>query len=524
MLKRLGIKNIGLISDLSVTFGRGLNIITGETGAGKSMVLSALNLILGERADLGLLRDGEKNAAAEAVLDAKTLGVAGELLEEQGIFAEDGEFVIRRTLQNEGKSRAFVNGSVINISALKSAGETMVDIHGQHDHQALLRKETHLPWLDHYLGIAGEASEVSETLKRLRKLEETLAKLEKRQKEMEAQKEFLEFKADELEKADLKPEEEGLLEIEHSKLANAEKIKQAGMELFDRLYDSDTSALSELETAAREMESLARVDPFFKQHFETFRDIAARISDACMEIQSHCSSIEDDPAKLEELEARQALIEKLKNKYKEDVAGLLRLLEETRRELDATEYADEERENLTDEITAVRKELLQKAVALHKKRVKGVASFKKEVQRELKELNMPTAVFEVDVLLTEEAGGAFELDGKPRRMYPHGFGEFQFLFSANEGQKPKPLVKIASGGEISRVMLALTREGLTREEAYAMVQKRAMQSWKERRPFRELVSADPEISAKLGPEKIEELFDLNYYLRKVDEIFGRVFS
>lgn len=455
MLNRLRIKNIGLINELAVEFGSGLNILTGETGAGKSMIVSALNLVLGERADSDLVKSGEKSAMVEAVFDEKWIKPAARILEKQGIDAEEGEFIIRRLLRTEGKSRALVNGSAINLSALKLAGETMVDIHGQHDHQALLRKETHLPWLDSYLGLDGEREQVAVRLLEIRKLDAALNELIKKQKEARAQKEFMEYKLEELEKADLKDDEESRLENEQRRLASAEKIRMTGQEIFEKVYDSDESLLAKLEQAAREMKNLISADHFFEKYSNLFSETSAQLSDAALEIQSYCSSVEDDPAKLREVEERQALIEKLKRKHKEDLPGLIKMVEDTRRELDSMENADAQRDELESKLTKATEELEKKAAALHKKRAKGIAAFKKDVQKEMTELNMPAARFEIEVLLAPDDKSGFELDGVRRKMFPHGFGEYQFLFSANEGQPAKPLVKIASGGEISRVMLAL---------------------------------------------------------------------
>lgn len=455
MLKRVGIKNIGLINDLTVEFGDGLNILTGETGAGKSMIVSALNLILGERADSGLVRHGEKSAAVEAVFDEERQKKAGEILDKNGILPEEGEYIIRRLVQPEGKSRALVNGSSLNLSALKLAGDLMVDIHGQHDHQALMRKETHLPWLDHYLGLENESKNLASMLGGVKKLEGKVNDLVKRQKEAQAQKEFLEYKLEELEKAGLKDDEESTLESEQRKLAGAEKIRLTGQEIYEKLYDSDSSVISQIETAASELEKLKSVDPFFEKQAALFSDLSAQLADAALEIQSYCSSVEDDPARLQAVEERQAVIEKLKRKHQETLQGLIAMVERTRRELDSIENAGSELENLERELNERRAELGATAGALHKKRLKGMAAFMKNVQKELKELNMPAAVFTIEVTLAKDIESGYELDGEPRRLFAHGFGEYQFLFSANAGQEPRPLVKIASGGEISRVMLAL---------------------------------------------------------------------
>ena len=455
MLNRLLIKNIGLINELTVEFGDGLNILTGETGAGKSMIVSALNLVLGERADSDLVKSGEKSATVEAVFNAHKIKPAARVLEQQGIEAEEGEFIIRRLLQPEGKSRALVNGMMINLSALKQAGETMVDIHGQHDHQALLRKETHLPWLDNYLGLTGEREHLSAMFSEIRKMESALSELIKKQKEAQAQKEFMEYKLEELDKADLKPDEEAALESEQRRLASAEKIRMTGQEIFEKLYDSDESILAEIEQAAAQMKNLISADVFFKKQSDLFREISAQLSDAALEIQSYCSSVEDDPAKLRAVEERQALIENLKRKHKEDLPGLITLMENTKRELDSIENADAQRDELESKLTTARDKLAKKAATLHKKRADGISTFKKDVQKELTELNMPAARFEIEVALAPGENSGFELSGEPRKIFPHGFGEYQFLFSANAGQPPRPLVKIASGGEISRVMLAL---------------------------------------------------------------------
>jgi DNA repair protein RecN (Recombination protein N) len=454
-LKSLRIKNIGIISDLEVKFGAGLNILTGETGTGKSMVLSALNLVLGGRAEPDMLRQGTDNAVAEAVFDAEGVPPATATFAQSGIEPDNEELLVRRTLQKEGKNKAFVNGSAVNLASLKSAGETMVDIHGQHEHQSLLNKETHLYWLDAYLALDVEREAVAIHNSEVRRIASAIKELDKKQEGALAQKEFLEFKADELEKAAIKENEEATLGAEHKRLASAEKIRETGAKIFSELYDSDASALSRVESAAKDLEKLGSVDPFFSKYSETFADLSSRISEAAMEINSFCSATEDDPARMGEVEARLSALEKLKRKYKTDLPGLLKTLEDARSELATIETSSEGKEKLEKELRAARDSLQEKAAALHKKRTKGIAPFKKEVQKDLKELNMAGAVFEVETKLEPDEESGFDLDGAKVKMFSHGFGEFQFLISANEGQEPKPLVKIASGGEISRVMLAL---------------------------------------------------------------------
>ncbi len=455
MLKTIRIKNIGLITALHAEFGEGLNIITGETGAGKSMVLSALNLVLGGRADSEVLRQGTDSAIAEAAFDARRIKTATAAFEALGILPEEGELLVRRTLQKEGKNRALVNGSPIGLSDLKSAGESMVDIHGQHDHQSLLNRETHLTWLDGYLSLESAREEVAAIVAEARGLENALHEIAAKQSAATAQREFLQFKADELEKSELKENEEALLEAEHKRLASSEKIRETGAQVFADLYESDASAISRLEHAAKEMERLKSADPFFAGHAALFSELAERLSDSAREISAFCAGVEDDPARMHEVETRLALLEKLKRKYRSDMPGLIKMREEVRRELDSMESAGEEREKMEKALNVARTRLLEKASALHKKRVKGVAAFKKDVQKELSDLNMAGARFEVEVTLETAPGSGLPLDGEPRKIYPHGFGLFQFLISTNEGQEPRPLAKIASGGEISRIMLGL---------------------------------------------------------------------
>ena len=456
MLKSLTIKNIGLISDLSVEFGAGLNILSGETGAGKSMILSALNLLLGERAVYSNIKDKSKNGSAEAVISAEKLLAPIPEFEAEGVEPEDGEFIIRRILQKESKSRAIVNGVTVILASLKSAGENLVDIHGQHEHQALLKKDSHLPWLDVYLGLRGEAAEVSTLLSKTKELEAELFEHIERQKEAEAKREFLQYKAEEIEKAGLRAGEEEELEHEQKLLANAENIQKIGSSVFDRLYDSESSVLALLEETAKELEGLKGVDEFYGKYSALFTDIAAQISDSAMEIQSRTADIESDPARLESAETRIALIERLKKKHNADLAGLLKMMVDAREELESIDTADEVIAELKKEIDRARRELARKAEAIHKKRMSGIAKFKMTVESELAGLNMGSARFEVEVKLPDaETEAGFDLDGKTTKMFHHGFGDFQFLISANEGQEPRPLVKIASGGEVSRIMLAL---------------------------------------------------------------------
>ncbi len=454
-LKSLRIKNIGVISDLEVDFGPGLTILTGETGAGKSMVLSALNLVLGGRAEPDMMMRGVENAVAEAVFDALKFPAASSIFAEAGILPDDGEFVVRRTLLKEGKNRAFVNGSPINIAALKSAGETMVDIHGQHEHQSLLNKDTHLFWLDAFLSLDPIREAFEAAYLKARRLEAELKDFLKKQEDAATRREFLSFKAEELEKADLKEDEEQKLEAEHRLLAASEKIREVGARIFSDLYEADSSVTSRLEAAAKEMDKLKAANPFFGRHAELFKELSARISDASREINSFSTGVENDPARLGEVEARMTQLEKLKRKYNTDLKGLLQARGEAKTDLTSLDASAEARERLEKEAKAARLELREKAVALHKNRTEGVALFKKEVQKSLEEMNMAGAVFDVWIGLEPDEKSGLDLDGSKRRVFPHGFGEFQFLVSANPGQPPKPLTKIASVGEISRVMLAL---------------------------------------------------------------------
>lgn len=454
-LKSLRIKNIGVISDLEVSFGPGLNILTGETGTGKSMVLSALNLVLGGRAEPDMMKSGADNAVAEAVFDAASFKSTVEAMTEIGISPDEGELIVRRTLLKEGKNRAFVNGSPISIGGLKTAGETMVDIHGQHDHQSLLNKDTHLNWLDSYLSLDTEREAVEAAYQNVRRLDTSLKELSKKHEDAAAQKEFLAFKTDELEKAELKEDEEKTLEAEHRLLAASDKIRETGAKFFSDFYEADSSVLSRVENAAKEMEKLRSADPFFGPYAELLKDMAIKISDAAREVNSFCSGVENSPERMSEVESRLTLLEKLKRKYKTDLAGLIKTFAEAKAELGSLETTAEDKEKLESELKTARTELLERARSLHKNRMDGIAFFKKEVQKELSELNMTGAVFEVWVGLEPDMKSGLELTGVKRKIFPHGFGEFQFLISANEGQAPKPLTKIASGGEISRVMLAL---------------------------------------------------------------------
>jgi len=453
VLKRIKINNIGLIDSLSADFGPGLNIITGETGAGKSMILSSLNLILGERADYSHLKNSEKDGSAEGVFEIE--GFTDFL--EQGIETDDGEYIIRRVLKKEGKSRVFTNGSAVTLASLKKAGEKMVDIHGQHEHQLLLKKETHLSWLDLFLNLQEERAEFYSLLSETGKLQKQLAELRAKQKEMLAGKEFLEFKADELESACIREDEEADLEREHAVLANADSIRQSGAALFDKLYDSESSLLVRIDSALKEFERLKSSDPFFEKYSTVFADISAGVADCAMEIQAYCSGLESDPARLAKLEERQALIAKLKRKYGAgDANELLNILKEALAELEELESAEESTEALEEELAALKLELTEKAQKLHAKRMEGIPVFRKAVTRELRELNFEKAEYEVEVNLPEasQESGCL-LEGQYRKIFSHGFGEFQFLISTNPGHPPRPLAKIASGGEISRIMLGI---------------------------------------------------------------------
>lgn len=453
MLRELNIKNFAIIDSLRVEFGEGLNVFTGETGAGKSIIVDALNLALGERASADLIRTGCDEAVVEAAfgLDSRASGDVLGLLKEQGIEAEPGgDIIVRRVIASSGKNKVYINGSLATLSTLASIGAMLADIHGQHEHQSLLSPERQLEMLDAFGGLGHLREKAGQVAAGLRERRQELAVLEAGERERAQREDILRFQKNEIEAARLAPGEDAALVAEQTVLANAERLSMLASAAADALYTAEGSVLSDLKKAIGSLKEISSIDPRLAPVLELLESAYAQVNEAAREVSAYAERVEFDPARLEEVRDRLDLIQRLKKKYGGSIEEVIAFGEKAGEELIKIERGSDDAERLRVEIEALRTELTAIVHDLTKKRTSAARELEQKVEVELAHLGMKKTKFSVRI--TQEAGDD-TTDGL--RAGPNGSDRVEFLISPNPGEEPRSLAKTASGGELSRIMLAL---------------------------------------------------------------------
>jgi DNA repair protein RecN (Recombination protein N) len=447
MLRELSIKNVAVIDTLTVPFVAGLNVLTGETGAGKSILIDALQLVLGARSSDDLLRSGTDEAVVEAAFDAPTHPQARTVLEAEGIAIEPGEYLIlRRHVFRDGKSKAYVAGRLTPAATLRTLGEFLLDIHGQHPGQPLWDPRRHGELVDAYAGTLSEVATYREQFGRWQDLRREQATLVAAERERERRTELLEFQRRELEGAHLTPGEEDALAAERDVLANHERLFSVTEQAYVELEDSDGAVLTRLGGLVTRLRDAAAIDARLQEVLEGVETAMVHLGEAVRALRDYRGRIDFDPNRLETIEARLHEIGKLKRKYRGSVDDLLAQLETVRRDLEAWGQSEARLQELERSIQASIADLLRRAEKLSASRRDAGQLLQKAVLAELTELGMAKATFEVRVSSDVPSEAS---------LGPQGADKIEFLISPNPGEEVKPLHKIASGGELSRVMLAL---------------------------------------------------------------------
>jgi DNA repair protein RecN (Recombination protein N) len=454
MLCSLYIKNFALIQELTVDFDPGLTIITGETGAGKSILVGALNLVLGERASTDLVRSGTAKAVIEAVLNEVHSEKIENLLSASNIETAQ-ELILRRELSSGGQSRCFINDTPCTASLLKQAGEELIDLHGQHEHQLLLHPDTHETLLDDFARSATEVIAYKSIRSALQALQQQLSRLKKDAATIRDKKEMLDFQLNELNSVDLKNGEEESIETEITLLENAETLFTLITALNEQLYDGDHSIYSAITSALHTLEKLGAIDKRFDMHIEETRTATSIIDELSRFTRSYISCIDFNPERLDSLRERQLQIQRLSKKYGRTHAELIELKNELEAKSALEENLEEELIRIELAITLRKAELSIQAATLSHKRQKAASRLEISIQEQLAELGIPHATFIVSITHEEHQKGEISIEGTTFTAFPGGYDKIEFLISTNPGEKPKPLIKVASGGEISRVMLAM---------------------------------------------------------------------
>ncbi len=453
MIQSLYIKDFALIDELEVQFEQGLNVLTGQTGAGKSIIIGALNMILGERADTEVIRQGSSKSISEATIKVVSSPVLVSLLQEHEI--EFGEFLILRREIRETGSRAFVNDTPVPISVLKAIGDQLVDLHGQHDHQLLLKEENHRGMIDSFGEIGPILFNYQNEYEAMKSLQRELSSLKKRESELQEKTELYRFQVKELEEARLATEEEEELKSEMNLLDNAEVLDQKAAAISELTESDEANILDLLNALKLNLEDLARIEPEFETYLEEINAARVSINEAVQFAERYRNNIEFNPARLEELRQRQAELTRLQKKYQRDIPSLIAYLAEIQHELSIADNFDLAIEKLERSIQDQSIRLADAAISLHQKRLEVGKQLSNDIELELGKLGIPYATMEVRVNWLFASSGWIEVNDQPIECTDSGCDEVRLFISTNKGEEPKPLAKIASGGEISRVMLAL---------------------------------------------------------------------
>ncbi|MSS70494.1 MAG: DNA repair protein RecN [Candidatus Latescibacteria bacterium] len=455
MLRRLHIVNYALIEDVEIEFGARLNIITGETGAGKSILIGALGLLLGARAHPEMVRTGADRCLVEGIFDLSPAHTCLPLLADMGVDAADGELILRREVTLEGRGRSFVNGVAVPVQALKQIGRLLVDLHGQHDHQSLLDTERHLDFLDGFGGTQGLVEQAGEAHRKLVEAERALEGLRARAKDLKERRDFQAFQAEEIRAADPKPGEDEGLEQERSVLENAERLAEEASQLGDLLYQAEESVVDRLGQAVRLAEDIARMDASLSGKVEEMRALLYGAEEAGRFFVSYAQGVEANPARLQEVEDRLALLSRLKKKYGGGLVEVVARREALERDLALSNRLDEELASAEQGVSQQRAAFSALCASLSARRREAAGRLAKAIETALLNLGMARAAFRVEMARTESLTGAAEIDGVRYEAGPRGADRAEFHMSTNPGEEIRPLVKVASGGEISRIMLAM---------------------------------------------------------------------
>jgi DNA repair protein RecN (Recombination protein N) len=468
MLSLLKIKNIALIDELELEFARGLNLLTGETGSGKSIIVDSLGALTGERVSSDLIKEGTQNAQIEGLFQIAASDELNKIFDESGVEFDAGgevELIVRRELSATGKNRIFVNNQLVTQSFLKRIGAFLVDIHGQGEQATLFNPATHLEMLDEYANLESLRGKVAEKYRELAAIQRELRNL----REDEAQKlqllDILCFQVEEIGKANLKTGEDDALEEEKRRLNNVEKLSTLSDESYSLLYENEEATVTTLEKAIRRVTELAEYESSFAAYMEGLQTAQAVLEDLAMSVRDFRNRLEFSPERLEEIENRLAEISRLKRKYGGSVESVLAHLSESEARLSNIETAELREEELRKKLKKSREEYLQIAVELNEKRSKAARKFEKDVEANLKAVALEKARFEVRI----DAPNNLQAAETDKSFTAKGFDQIEFYFSANVGESVKPIAKVASGGEASRLMLILKTTAKLSEREKAMV-------------------------------------------------------
>ena len=474
MLEYLSITNYAIIENLRLEPGEGFNTITGETGAGKSILLGALKLALGERAAAETLRRGSNRAEVEAVFRSVPAAVVQRLTEDSLSDESDSASVIlRREISASGTSRAFLNGRTVPLTYLREVADALIDIHSQNEHTSLHTTVTQLNLLDRFGEHENALENYATAFHQLREARRRMVELDTDQGDAERKKAFLLFQIEEIRTAAPTPGEDESLAEERRRLMHADRIGVACASVVDLLYEgeqAESPAVASVDSARRLLEEVAELDPSQTELAAKAGEVRFALEDLAGHVRDYLAGIAPDPARLSEVDDRLHLLHGLKRKYGDTLAAVLETLEKLEAELHGIEFHDEEMQKRREEFVASAGKALQAVVALSRQRRKAAAGFEKAVMTEMADLELPRAKFVVR-LVSRISGEGPEPDPEHvfKALDARGMDDIDFLVSTNAGEEPKPLAKVASGGEVARIMLAVKTVLADRDEIPTLV-------------------------------------------------------
>jgi DNA repair protein RecN (Recombination protein N) len=436
MLRELRIKNLAIIDDLKVRFDHGFNVLTGETGAGKSIIVDSLGLALGSKIQPDLLRTAEKEAIVQAYFEPEGF----ELLPDIGIDMSEG-LVLRRSIFSTGKSRAYINDTMVSTQSLAEVGKALVDIHGQHEHQSLLNVDRHRVYLDLFGRLQENRAQVERLYREVDTLRREVDSLHKRGQERSDRLDLLKFQVQEIDSAALAPGEIEQLTEQRKILSNFGRLKELADSAYGLLYAEDDACMAKLALLMKKLQEMAAIDHHASEVLDSLKTASPLLDDAAVSLRGYKDRFEYDPGSRDEIEDRLALIRKFEKKYGAGIEAILSYRDNADAEIKSFKGIDGQTAALENELFSKKAFLSDAAEVLSAKRKEAALRMERLVSGELKELAFNNALFLIDMHRED--------------ITQYGIDRIEFLFSANAGEPPKPLAKIASGGELSRVMLAL---------------------------------------------------------------------
>ncbi|MDN9010001.1 DNA repair protein RecN [Brevibacillus laterosporus] len=470
MIHELTIRNFAIIKHTTISFGPGLNILTGETGAGKSIIIDALGQLLGDRSSAELIRYGEKRAEIEGLFECKPGHPAYVVCENFGIQVDpDGILVVRRDISSTGKSIIRVNGQLITLAMLRELGPWLVNVHGQHDHQALMQSDKHIRWLDAYgeSRLAGTKQEFSHLYQKYRKAVQDLSRMAKNERELMQRIDLLSYQLNEIEAAKLIPGEDEKLMQQRKKWANIEKIFAGVQDAYMSLY-GDQRGQDWLGHAMGELERVQQYDEQLVPIVETIQSAYYQVEDTVQQLRHIKDRLDFDPAILAEVESRLDQLSGLKRKYGKSVDEILEYAAGIQDELDEIQHYDDRLQQMEKTLREAEADVAVEALELSTIRRELAIELANLIEHELKELHMERARFAIEIRHIPDERG-IEVEGNRVRVSSRGIDEIEFLIAPNPGEPLRPLTKIASGGELSRVMLAIKSILATTEQVGTLI-------------------------------------------------------